>query len=426
MDIFNSYRLLKEKDGYSIILYIDDSLTEFAEDIVQSNRESKKSFNTDIRQYLAERFPNIKLLSVKIMYRGVILSFFAFNSLAPGAYALTESVPASVAKKIKDTVHFFKRGDKPILISKLHKAKLNPIKKVYYIVKPGDTLSSIAKNNNTTVETIKNMNNLTSDKLYANQLIMLPGSRDSAAIESGAVNPFTALVELHKNLSATPVVYNVSSNNTSQWLPATNEQIEFYINPDNFINDPYGKYQFLVLNYTSGITASDLNSILAGKGVLEGKGAVFLQAAVTYDVSPIYLVSHALLETGNGSTALAKGITVSTVDGVSVTPKVVYNMFGIGAYDINPDKYGSQYAYKQNWFSVDAAINGGAKWISAQYINNIHYRQNTLYKMRWNPSSPGTHQYSTDVAWAYNQTYNIKRLVDKLSNANLVFDIPKY
>nr|WP_243154786.1 LysM peptidoglycan-binding domain-containing protein [Clostridium thermarum] len=426
MDIFNSYRLLKEKDGYSIILYIDDSLTEFAEDIIQSDRDNKKSFNNDIKQYLAKRFPNIKLLSVKIMYRGVILSFFAFNSLAPGAYALTESAPASVAKKIKDTVHFFKRGDKPILISKLHKAKLNPIKKVYYIVKPGDTLSSIAKNNNTTVETIKNMNNLTSDKLYANQLIMLPGSRDSAAIESGAVNPFTALVELHKNLSATPVVCNVSSNNTSQWLPATNEQIEFYINPNNFINDPYGKYQFLVLNYTSGITASDLNIILAGKGVLEGKGAVFLQAAVTYDVSPIYLVSHALLETGNGSTALAKGITVSTVDGVSVTPKVVYNMFGIGAYDINPDKYGSEYAYKQNWISVDAAINGGAKWISAQYINNIHYRQNTLYKMRWNPSSPGTHQYSTDVAWAYNQTYNIKRLVDKLSNANLVFDIPKY
>jgi beta-N-acetylglucosaminidase len=239
------------------------------------------------------------------------------------------------------------------------------------------------------------------------------------------VNPYLHLVSLHKNLAATPVAYNFSYPMASMWLAATDEQIEFYLNPYNFINDPYGKYQFLVLNYTSGITAEDLNTILKGKGVLDGKGAVFLQAAADNNVSPIYLVSHALLETGNGSTALAKGIFVTQVDGKSVSPNLVYNMFGIGAYDINADKFGSEYAYKQGWFSVDAAITGGAKWISSQYINNKYYNQNTLYKMRWNPANPGTHQYSTDVAWAYNQTYNIKRLAEKLPNANLVFDIPK-
>jgi beta-N-acetylglucosaminidase/LysM repeat protein len=430
MVLFNCYRLIKEEDGYSIILYIDESLVEFAEDLFHSDNKNKEHFNIDLKKSLAKRFPGIKINTVKVMYRTLLISLFAYNSIGLAPYAVTASEStASIPRTISEAVHFVKLGDKLWLISKKYRPTLNPIRKVYYIVKPGDSLSTIAITNNTTVEEIKKINNLTSDTLYANQRIVLPVSNTStqanSSITYGAVNPFSALVTLHKNLAATPVAYNFSSA-TSQWLPATEEQIEFYINPNNFVNDPYGKYQFLVLNYTSGITAADLNYILQGKGVLEGKGDIFLQASASYNVSPIYLVSHSLLETGDGNMALAKGILVNEIDGKSVPPKVAYNMFGIGAYDINANKYGSEYAYKQGWFSVDAAITGGAKWISGQYINNVYYNQNTLYKMRWNPMNPGIHQYSTDVAWAYNQTYNIKRLSDKLPSADLVFDIPKY
>lgn len=427
MVLFNSYRLIKEEDGYSVIVYIDDSLTEFAEDLIDSSSKNKDDFNTDLKNSLTKLFPDIKINTVKVMYRALLISFFIYNSIGSTAFAASEIPPTtSTPGSIRDAVHFMKRGSKFWLISKLYKASLNPIRKVYYIVKPGDSLSSIAKANNTTIEEIKNINNFTSDIIFTNQRIKLPSNSLSSgyALYSSS-NPYLHLVSLHKNLFPTPVAYNFSIPTTNLWLPATDEQIDFYINPNNFINDPYGKFQFLQLNYTSGITSEDLNTLLKGKGVLEGKGAIFLQAAITYNISPIYLVSHALLETGNGSTALSNGIFVTQVDGKSVSPNLVYNMFGIGAYDINANKYGSEYAYKQGWFSVEEAITGGAKWISSQYINNIFYNQNTLYKMRWNPSNPGTHQYSTDVAWAYNQTYNIKRLADKLPNANLVFDIPK-
>lgn len=209
------------------------------------------------------------------------------------------------------------------------------------------------------------------------------------------------------------------------WVSASKDQIAYYLNPQNF-SDDYGKYQFLKLNYTYGITAADLDGILIGKGVLQGKGSVFLKAAQDNNISPVYLVSHALLETGNGTSALATGINVTQVNGQSVEPKVVYNMFGIYAFDSDPNRFGSEYAYIQGWTSVDSAILGGAKWISNQYINNSFYKQDTLYKMRWNPSNPGTHQYATDISWAYNQIYNIKRLTDKCKNAVLIFDIPVY
>ncbi|WP_460299287.1 triple tyrosine motif-containing protein, partial [Clostridium botulinum] len=189
-----------------------------------------------------------------------------------------------------------------------------------------------------------------------------------------------------------------------------------YIDPTNQMYDDIGQYQFLQLSYNECTTAEQLNNILKGKGVLEGKGQVFIDAGRESNVSPIYLVAHALLETGNGTSTLAKGVVVNG--------KTVYNLFGINAIDSDPIGQGSKYAYEQGWFSVDLAIKGGAKWISAGYINNVTYKQDTLYKMRWNPANPTVHQYATDVRWVYNQIGNIKKVIDELRGATLNFDIP--
>lgn len=237
---------------------------------------------------------------------------------------------------------------------------------------------------------------------------------------------------------------------TGTWASATQDDIEKYVNPEYF-QDDYGKYQFLKLNFTYGVSADDLNKLLVGKGVLEGKGQVFLNAAKTYDLSPIYLVSHALLETSNGTSVLANGVLVSqtnklaivkdangnssvvtSTNPINVTPKIAYNIFGIHAYDYKPIElkspvvYGSEYAYSQNWFTIDDAIMNGASWIASWYIHNTTNNQDTLYKMRWNPQNPGTHQYASDVAWAYKQIVNLKTLADQCPNAALVFDMPRY
>lgn len=71
-------------------------------------------------------------------------------------------------------------------------------------------------------------------------------------------------------------------------------------------------------------------------------------------------------------------------------------------------------------------IEGGAKWISENYINNEDYNQNTLYEMRWNPMSPGTHQYATDIRWAVKQTFNIADMYEEFPEATLTFRIPVY
>lgn len=209
----------------------------------------------------------------------------------------------------------------------------------------------------------------------------------------------------------------MTQDSSGHWQSADSNEVLKYLDPSNYINDDYGKYQFLVLSYCDGITADELNTMLKGKGVLDGTGDVFLQAAKENNISPIYLVCHALEETGNGTSELASGITLNG--------RTVYNLFGIGAVDADPINAGAKRAYSEGWFSVDDAIRGGAKFVANSYINNPNYNQNTLYKMRWNPNVLW-HQYATDVRWAFNEIYNLKTLYDLCPNAKLVFDIPTF
>lgn len=136
------------------------------------------------------------------------------------------------------------------------------------------------------------------------------------------------------------------------------------------------------------ISESELNDILKDKGILKNKAKTFLKAQDKYEVNVIYLVSHALVETGNGKSQLAQGLKNGK--------KKYYNFYGIGAFDKNAVKTGSSYAKKQQWDSPEKAIMGGAKFVRKHYFDNY---QLSLYQMRWNPKSPGKHQYASDINW---------------------------
>lgn len=201
------------------------------------------------------------------------------------------------------------------------------------------------------------------------------------------------------------------------WVNASKEEIKKYFLPNDSNINKY-KYQFLSLEKTAGISEKDAGAFLKGKGILNGKEAIFLDAAKQHNINEIYLMAHACLETGNGKSQLATG--------VSYKGTIVYNMFGIGAYDNNAVTKGAQYAYNAGWTTPEKAIRGGAKFISENYINNPIYKQDTLYEMRWNPGSPGSHQYATDVAWATKQAVWIEQIYKAFDDPHVIFDIPVY
>ncbi len=197
-------------------------------------------------------------------------------------------------------------------------------------------------------------------------------------------------------------------------ISASEAEVAEYMNPSGYYTDAY-KYQFLDLSEPNNVSAQTLNAYLADKGVLRGMGEVFIEAARDYNVSEVYLVAHACLESGNGKSQLACGVEVNGT--------TVYNLFGINAYDSNPLGGGSSKAYKEGWTSVESAIRGGAEWISRYYVGA---GQNTLYKMLFNPEHPGEHQYATDIGWAVKQAVSIEKIFSSFDNATLSFDVPVY
>lgn len=207
------------------------------------------------------------------------------------------------------------------------------------------------------------------------------------------------------------------------WQNATLSEIKNAMNTAVLSKDSTQKYQFLRLDKSQDISATNLNKLLQGKGILEGQGAAFKEAAKTYNINEVYLISHALLETGNGTSTLANGGDVINNKVNTKANTKYYNMFGIGAYDSDAVRQGFIRAKQEGWNTVRKAIIGGAKFIANSYI---HQGQNTLYKMRWNPSNPGTHQYATDVNWAKHNATRIKGFYDSMGQVGKFFDVNTY
>ncbi|WP_437183586.1 SH3 domain-containing protein, partial [Shouchella xiaoxiensis] len=222
---------------------------------------------------------------------------------------------------------------------------------------------------------------------------------------------FEQAVDRQMKASAPP-----QTDRNGRWQNASRSDVSYYMNPNNFSQGTSSYLQFLDLQSSAGLSASSINSqLLAGKGTLSGQGQAFINASKLYNVNEIYLISHALLETGNGGSRLATG--------VEVNGRTVYNMYGIGAFDGDAVRMGAQYAYNQGWFTPEDAIIGGARFVSNSYMAR---GQNTLYKMRWNPANPATYQYATDIGWAVKQTHHMSNLYSLVDDYHLKFDVPVY
>ncbi|MFH6857590.1 N-acetylglucosaminidase [Staphylococcus capitis] len=182
----------------------------------------------------------------------------------------------------------------------------------------------------------------------------------------------------------------VSNKNNDSWRDASDAEIKTAMDSSEFIDNDKQKYQFLDLSKYQGIDKNRIKRILFDRPVLLEHTDDFLNAAKAKHVNEVYLISHALLETGSAKSELSKGVEI---DG-----KKYYNFYGVGALDSDPVKTGAKYAKKHGWDTPQKAIYGGADFIHKHFLS--HEDQDTLYSMRWNPKNPGEHQYATDIKWA--------------------------
>ncbi|HEI6461278.1 TPA: glucosaminidase domain-containing protein [Staphylococcus aureus] len=219
-------------------------------------------------------------------------------------------------------------------------------------------------------------------------------------------SPFTFQQALDRQMSRG----NPKKSHTWGWANATRAQTSSAMNVKRIWESNTQCYQMLNLGKYQGVSVSALNKILKGKGTLDGQGKAFAESCKKNNINEIYLIAHAFLESGYGTSNFASGRYGA------------YNYFGIGAFDNDPD-YAMKFAKNKGWTTPAKAIMGGASFVRKDYINK---GQNTLYRIRWNPKNPATHQYATAIEWCQHQASTIAKLYKQIGLKGIYFIRDKY
>lgn len=222
------------------------------------------------------------------------------------------------------------------------------------------------------------------------------------------------------------------------WWYASPEAIAYYMDPRNYLNSK-NIFTFESLSYESSFQNSGIVDKILGNSFMPNLYKkyssnpytdAFIEAAGTYNVSPIHLASRVLQEQGiNGS---------STGLGTYKGYENIFNFYNIKAVGNDPSvallwakggASGTLTSYGRPWDSPYKSIIGGAKFLSEDYIS---IGQNTLYFEKFDVSRSNghyTHQYMQNLTAPLTEgvtTYSSYSSVNGLLDEALVFIIPVY
>jgi LysM repeat protein len=142
-----------------------------------------------------------------------------------------------------------------------------------YVVQPNDSLYMIAKNYNTTVENLKQINNLVSNTIYPNQILYVPMNTTSHGMNTYITKDGESLNEILKkfNLSVNDFAYN---NDLGKLKLEENQLIStdkrtsdthYLVMPNDKIEDILAKFNLSPLEF---LKLNEKNILQNGKGII--------------------------------------------------------------------------------------------------------------------------------------------------------------
>ena len=190
---------------------------------------------------------------------------------------------------------------------------------------------------------------------------------------------------------------------SKRWYCASEKAIAYMMDPRNSLEPEY-IFQFQDLSSSVGDREA-IKKMLQGTFLATKESYIdaIMEAAEENNISPFHIVARIKQEQGaNGGGAL-NGYVYTTETGEKV---LVYNLFNINASGNDTEAgllAGAKYAYEQGWFTVEASIKGGAKFIKDGYMS---VGQTTLYFQKYDVIEQGgyyNHQYMQNIMAANNE-----------------------
>lgn len=223
----------------------------------------------------------------------------------------------------------------------------------------------------------------------ADDLYVKPNVASYTVVQNGNYRDlvYTAYSIYAKDGSGAPSVINTAVGPAADWMETGKtyysvDDVTFYNNRNmtDRAGVYYNYYQFMPLRTKSSIPASVYNGYLQKKGygsnsVLYNTGEAFIQAQNDYGVNALMVFAQACLESAYGTSNYARTRN---------------NLFGLGAYDSNPDNaysFSSVYEclklqmgyYLRNYFYADSSLFFGAHYgnkgsgVSVKYASDPYY-----------------------------------------------------
>ena len=200
MNSFSHYRLHKTEDGYELVLFLNESMTEFSDELGTKQKNEQKNLKEEALDYTKKHLPNLKVKAIKVVAGTLLITSFGFSTLTPSAEATanptTEQTSSTtynivngdtlseIAQRFGTTVDaikqtnqlnsdFIRVGQTLTIPTGTTAAPVQQTNETYQVVS-GDTLSHIAARHGTTVDAIKQTNQLNSDFLRIGQTLTIP------------------------------------------------------------------------------------------------------------------------------------------------------------------------------------------------------------------------------------------------------------
>lgn len=193
MDLFTGYKLNRQGDEYTLILYLSKNQTEFSKELTGDDPDSREKLNNNVVEYVKGKFPSLKINAVKVMVGSMLIASFALGTpqvKAAEIYSSTYIVVSgdslySIANKYKTTVAELQSlngltstniyAGQTLKVPAIQTTTTAPTTgTTTYTVAAGDSLSVIAARYNTTVSEIQRLNGLTSTAIYVGQTLKIP------------------------------------------------------------------------------------------------------------------------------------------------------------------------------------------------------------------------------------------------------------
>lgn len=192
MNLFTGHQIVRDQDGCVVVLYLDQQLNEFSKEFFETQIERKDNLEKNIRTYLQERLPDLKVKTVKLMLGSLLVASIPLSTM--GVASANTGMTANQMQTT--TTYTVKAGDTLYKIAKQFGTTTNQLKSIngltsniIYIgqqlkvvsqqtgvhhVQPGDSLFKIANMYNVTVGQLKNFNGLQTNQIYVGQTLQIP------------------------------------------------------------------------------------------------------------------------------------------------------------------------------------------------------------------------------------------------------------